>query len=734
MEEPEVMDAAKLAALVRSQIFDAVGYDQTELSLRRVKAIEYYRGELRDLESRDGWSKITTRDLSDHIGWILPSLMRVFAASDNIVCYEPEGPEDEQNAKQASDYVNYVFWRECQGYRVLWDSIQDALMFGNGIIKFWWEDAEKIEFEDFTGLSDDAFTQLVSDDSVEVLEHSEEIKTELIPDPTGQQVEQPYTCHDVKIKRTTKQSCLRIASLPPEEFLIERGATSLEAAKFACHRTQRTRQSLIDEGYDKDLVMAIGSDYDMQAQPERVARWNRILYDQNHYYSDPLMVEVEVFEAYVRIDFDGDGYAEWRKVVLGGLSGANVDPGKSEHSVLANEPWSDEVPFAEIIPNPDAHIWKGRSALDELEDVQKIKTVLTRQTLDNLYLANIPQRVAVLKDIENPDEVMNPTVGGVIISKSNPDAVREVVTPFVAQHSYTMLEYQDMVAEKRTGVSRQSMALDPEALSDQTATGQMLAQSASYSKIELAARNVAEIGLKRLFRCILKLLVRYQDRPKMIRLRNQWIPMDPRSWNANMDATVSVGLGSGSRDRDTMLLMQIATKQEMIMAQLGPTNPITNMSQYANTLRKMVESSGLREPDQFFSEVNPQALQQFMQQQSQKQQDPKVMQIQMQAQLDERADQRKAQIEQVQAQADIATNQQKLQAEMGRDERDYQLKKELALFQAQLDQARFDREEARKDREHQQKMSLAHEQHVSAMQQAAMAAKQADTKRRETSE
>ncbi|MGO4839520.1 phage portal protein, partial [Rhizobiaceae sp. 2RAB30] len=162
--------------------------------------------------------------------------------------------------------------------------------------------------------------------------------------------------------------------------------------------------------------------------------------------------------------------------------------------------------------------------------------------------------------------MVNPTPGGVI-QVNQPGQIREVQTPFVAGESYQMLEYQDMVAEKRTGVSRQSMALDPEALSNQTATGQMLAQSASYSKIELYARNIAEIGLKRLFRCVLKLLVRYQDRPKMIRLRNTWVQMDPRAWNANMDATVSVGLGSGSRERDMMLLQQIAGKQEQIIAQ-----------------------------------------------------------------------------------------------------------------------------------------------------------------------
>lgn len=681
------IDDAKVAAFVRSQVYDAIGYDQTELSQRRVKAIEYYRGELRDIPASEGRSKVTSRDLSDHVGWILPSLMRVFAASDNIVCYEPQEPQDEPFAKQASDYVNYIFWRECNGYRVLWNSFQDALMFGNGVFKFWWETGKRMEFEEYSGLDEAAFIQLVGDDDVEVTEHTVEEKTEEATDPqTGQVIEQPYVCHDVKIKRTFNENSLRIASLPPEEFLIERGATSIEDANFACHRSLRTRQSLIDDGYKREVVMGIGPDYDLQSQPEKVARWNRILYDQNHFESDPLMVEVEVFECYTRLDYDGDGYAEWRKIVIAGISGSEAD----EHHILSNEEWTDEVPFAEVIPNPDAHIWRGRSLFDDLEDVAKVKTVLTRQTLDNLYLTNIPQREVALKNVKNPDEVINPTIGGAILVDQI-GQVREIATPFVADKSYMMLEYQDQTAEKRTGVSRQSMALDPEALQNQTAAGVQAGQSAANSKNELYARNIAEIGLKRLFKCILKLIVRYQDKPRMIRLRNQWVNMDPRSWNADMDATVSVGLGSGSRDRDLMVLQQIAAKQELILAQMGPQNPVVNLTQYANTLRKMVESAGIREPDGYFNEVNPEQMQQFAQQQASKP-DPKAQ-----------AEMAKAQLEQQKAQQSFQLDQQKAAASLQAQREEAALRLQLdreqsaAQIQMQADKAAAEREQKRLD-------------------------------------
>ncbi len=679
------MDVGELAGIVRAQIEDALDYDSEELSKKRAKALEYYRGELRDAPTREGQSRVTSRDLSDSIGWILPGVMRVFAASDMIVRYEPQNPDDEPFAQQATDYVNYVFLRECQGYRILRDGFQDGLLHGNGIWKHWWDTSKCYELQRYSGLDDAAYTELVSDDSVEVLEHTEVTQIEAVPDPaTGQPVEQSSTVHDLKIKRQVNpDGRLTVACVPPEEFLIDRGATSIEDARFLCHRSNRTRQDLIDDGYDRDTVMALGKDDDLESTDERVSRWNKTASDRNGAVTDPLMEEVEVFESYLRVDFDGDGYAEWRRVVQAGQGG--------EKSILANDEWSDENPFSDAVPMPEPHRWQGRSLLDEIEDIQRVKTVLLRRTLDNLYLSNTPQRVANKNQIDNPDELVNPTPGGIVWTNGDPNAVtREISIPFVAEQSYAMLEYQDSLAEKRTGVSRTSMALDPDALQDQTATGQMLAQSAAYAKVELYARNMAELGLKRLFRCLLKLIVEHQDKPRMIRLRDQWVKMDPRSWNANMDANVSVGLGSGSRDRDTALLMQIAGKQEMIMLQLGPVNPVCNVQQYANTLRKMVESAGMRTPDEFFSEVNPQALQQLA---SQPKPDPKMAEVQGKLQLQQQTAAAQLQQSQMQAQQQAQLDAQKAEAEHQRKVMEIQSEADLkhkqmvagfALKQSQL--------------------------------------------------
>ncbi|PWL17403.1 phage portal protein [Falsochrobactrum shanghaiense] len=673
------MDDVDLASLVRAGISSAISYDDTELSGRRARAIEYYRGQMSDVPAMEGRSSVTSHDLSDNIGWILPGLMRVFTASETIAVYEPQNPQDDAFAKQATDYINYVFMRECDGYRVLSQGFHEGLLFGNGIWKHWWDHSVEYETLDYTGLGDIEFTQLVSDDDVEVLQHTADITVETVTDPeTGQPVEQEVVTHAVKIKRVISTGRLKICSIPPEEFLINSGAKSIEDATLLDHRSMRTKQSLIADGHDRQKVMELAASSDLDDSEEQTARWKSADLSKADGV-DPLMVEVEVHEVYLRCDYDGDGHAEWRKVVMAGSGDGGV--------ILANDEWSDDVPFSDAVPIPEPHRWNGRSLFDELEDVQRVKTVLLRQTLDNLYLANRPQRKVIKNQIENLDEVVNPSFGGMILMKTM-DAVQDLAVPFVADKSYPMLGYMDELSEKRTGVSRQSMALDPDALQNQTAAGQMMAQSAAYAKIELYARNIAETGLKRLFRCLLKLIVRHQDRPRTIRLRDQWVEMDPRSWNANMDVTVSVGLGSGSRDRDLAILQQIAAKQELIIAQGGPGNGIVTLEQYANTLRKIVETAGIRNPDSFFTELTQDKLQAMQQGQEQKP-DPEVQKAQAQIQLEQMKAQAHAELEQQKAAAGIQAQRERMQLELQaareRGELEMSLMREKAAAQLQLD-------------------------------------------------
>ena len=672
------MTETELGALVQAEVAAAVEYDRSDFKKDRIRAIEYYRGEMNDLPSEEGRSKATTHDVQDTIGWMLPGLMRVFFSSEQLGQYEPQNPTDEAGAKQATDYVNYVVMRECDGYQVFWDVFHDALLHANGVVKHWWDKTEKVETFTFSGLTEDQVAIVLADENVEVLAQNVEVSE--LQGPDGSVV--PVPLYSMKVKRSDKTGCLKIAAVPPEEFLIDSRARDIEHARFAAQRSLRSRSDLIEMGLDKAQVDRLPANGTLSYDRVELARREEI----GAFVASPGLDQstemVEIIEAYIKVDHDGDGVAETLRVLIGG--------GSSE--VLDWEEWENEIPFTDFVSERVPHRWQGRSVFNDTEDIQRVKTALLRQLLDNLYQANIPDRAVNIDRVKNPDALYDRSIGNVLLVDGDPNAVVSNTTvPFVAKEALTGLDYMDQMIERRTGVSRSTMALDLEALQNQSATAVNAAQSAAYSKIELIARNFAEMGMKRFFRCILKLIVQNQDKARMIRLRDKWVPMDPRGWNANMDFNVNVGLGTGSRDRDMAILAQIAGKQEMIISQAGPMNPICDMTHYANTLRKMVEMSGVRNPDEFFKEVSPEAVQQFAQAQSSKP-DPKAQAEQQRMQIESQKAQSSMQLEQQKAAASIETQRQKnaldMQAFRERSEA------EIAM---QAQKAEFDRQQRRDD-------------------------------------
>ena len=356
--------------------------------------------------------------------------------------------------------------------------------------------------------------------------------------------------------------------------------------------------------------------------------------------------------------------------------------------------------------------------------------MLTRQFLDNLYWANNPLLDAEENSVVNPEMLALPKFGGTVWRKKGTNPITPVPVPFIGDKALLGLQHFDNVREMRTGVSRSTMALDPEALQNQTATANQNQKDSAYSQIELIARNQSELGWRRVFKQILKLIVKHQDRPRTIRLRDEWVEMDPRYWNAAMDVTINIGLGTGSRDRDMSMLNTILGVQVMMtdrLAQGGFAAQALDMVPKINTTAiKLAESAGIRNPEQFFLDLKPEQIAQ-MKQEAASRPDPVAqaeqvkaqtqLQIaQQQAAIDAQADQRKAQIESVQAQADIATQDRKMQAEMAQAQQKFQLDKELAVLEFQLQERLKMAELEMKRQMHDQQMAQQAEQHRQQME------------------
>jgi hypothetical protein len=395
--------------------------------------------------------------------------------------------------------------------------------------------------------------------------------------------------YDVKLRRTKTDGRINIENVPPEEFLISKRAKSLKDANFVSHRTTMTVSDLVAMGYDRDEVEAYAGVTDLDTSEERTSRFEDLESGSEFDSKDPAMRDVLVTESYIKADYDNDGVAELRRVITVG----------SGYHILENEE-CDYVPFAILSPILMPHRAIGRSVAELVMDVQLIKSTLMRQLLDNIYNTNNARVVAVEGQV-NLDDLLTNRPGGIVRTRA-PGMVQPLQVPEVSGAVFPALEYMDRLKEQRTGVSRQSMGLDADALQSTTATAVAAMQAASQGKIEMIARVFAETGVKDLFRGILHLVTKYQNKPQIVRLRNQFVPMDPRQWANSYDVQINVGLGTGQRDQQLATLFQIAAKQEQIMGTMGVNNPIVTPLEYRNTLAKITELSGFKNAAEFFAD------------------------------------------------------------------------------------------------------------------------------------
>lgn len=667
----EKLDETQLKALVAAEIQDAELYQTNEVSGERERAINYYNGEMPDTPAAEGWSTFKSRDVSDVMGWVLPGIIRVFTASDRIVDYQPRRPGDEKFTDQASDYANYVFWNDNPGYRILWDATHDSLLMADGIVKTYWDDSEECEYSVYSGLSIEGLTLLTQDPDVEVV--SQAMKPLTLEDGMGGSEE--IETFDVKIKRVTSAGRIKMEAIEPENFLIDKEAITIKDARFVAHRDPHmTRSGLIEMGFDKDVVDAIPR-YSATASGRAPEEQARNQFSTSAALGDKSMDRIELYECYVRADMNDDGIAETVRVYYAGNMGAG--------EMLDWEVWDDENPFSSIPCEPVPHRFTSRSLSGEVMDVQQIKTVLYRQMLNNTYQVNNPQKDIEAGSVINMDELVNPTIGGVILRKPNSQPINYNVVPSIMTEALGGIEAMDRVTEMRTGISAATMALDPQTLQNQTATAANIQSDARYSQVELIARNQAELGWKDVFGKILRLIVKHQDRPRMIRLRDEWVEMDPRQWNAGMDAIINVGLGTGSRDRDMSMLNNIFMSQVALTDRFqaaGMTEQALDMlPKIIKTLVKIAEAAGIRNADDFYPDITLDdlpALKQMAAQMAQ-QPSPEEKMAQAKAEADMQVQQAKIAGEQQKAQADAALQEQKIQMEA-------QLRREQMMLDAQL--------------------------------------------------
>ena len=695
-------ESRELVNIIGSHVDDSLGFISTETSLSRQRALEYYQREPYGNEV-EGRSSIVTAEVAEAVDGALPQILKVFTQSKNAVVFEPVNEGDGEVAEQATQYINHVFYKDNDGFSLLHDMFWDGLAQKVGVLKCYWDDKKDVTKEKYENLTEDELAMIMQDEEVEIVEQDvvedviEQDPQPMIDPQTGQPPVDPMTgqpmidemgmpmmmevppiintYYNVKCKRTKDFSKVKIESVAPEEFLIDKRATNIEDADFVAQRSLVTRSDLIAMGYDKDVVAELSAGDTLDFTPERVARYSAGEEPFNTNNSeDESMERVEYYECYVRADLDGDGIAERHRVCY------------ADNKVLMHEE-CDYQPFHSVCPFPIPHKFFGESLADRTMDLQLIKSTITRQMLDNLYLTN-NYRVGAVEGQVNLDDLLTSTAGGVIRIK-NPNALVPLTVQSSAGQSFPMLEYLDSIQSKRTGVSEASQGLDPNILQNVTATAVAAMTSAAGGKIELIARIFAETGVSSLFKGILQLVCKYQDKERIIKVNNDFIPMNPREWSTEYNITVNVGLGNGSKGEQLGVMQMVLDKQEQMLTQYGLSNPLVSLKQYRDTLAKFVNMAGFKDESSFLKDISQEESDQLAQQQAESPQtDPNTEAAKILAQVEkEKAE--------MQMQAKMA------QLEM--DKQELELKVQKEMLELQQKQAQFEADMAMKEMELMQK-------------------------------
>ena len=604
------MDVTELEGIVAGLIDEAVDYIDLSEAPDRITASDYFNGRPFGNEE-DGRSQVVSRDVRDTIALMMPQIMRTFFGTQRVVEYQPRYPEDVPNAEQASDYVNQVVLGTDNptSFQTFYSIIKDSLIKRVGIAKVDWERREEVEHEEYTGLDDQALQALLSDPDIE----GSSIESYPDPDfvapdtppptegvsPTGEPQVQPQDMevpmlHDVVIRRLSVEGSVIFEALPPEEFLIDRRAKSVEDATIVAHRRYLTVSELVSMGYNFDEMLDLAGDADeFDTNMEFLSRHPLGSYASSDEGGEANR-KVLYIEAYAKVDFSGSGITSLRRFCCAG----------NHHKLLHHSPVND-IPFVVFSGYPEPHFWRGNSVADLTMDVQLVKSSILRNMLDSLAKSIHPDTWLIEGQV-NIDDALSNKVGKLVRTRSA-GAIGELNKSFNGKEAFPMLDYMDRMKEDRTGMSKASMGLDPDALQSTEKSAVSATMASSQAQIELLCRVFAENGMKPLFKKILKLLHNHQEKARMVRLRNNWIPVDPRVWDIGMDVSVNVALGMGTTQEKMQMLSGISAKQEKILQEQGATNPFVTNDQYHHTLSKMTELSGFKDVQSFWS--NPKDFQ-----------------------------------------------------------------------------------------------------------------------------
>lgn len=672
------MKDEEIISVLKERIDEVVNFNDSQLAADRGEALKFYFGMPLGNEV-EGRSKVVSRDEQEVIDWIMPSLMKTFGGSDEVVQITPRRAEESEWAQQATELLNYIYTVQNDGFMITYQWIQDALMMKNGIVKVFVEEYPEKRYEHYTGMTEEDIQFILSESpDAEVLLHSQD------PVHPGK--------FRIQIERTKMCRKFCVLNVPPEEFLISGDARTIDDAELCVHRVEKTVSDLRAMGVPEDVIDELPlEEYQfIEGSPERLTR-DAFDGQGNWTYSDEELNEeasrkVWIAECYPKLDVDGDGYAELRRIVIAG------------EYIISNEP-CEERPFCSITPYIIAHKFFGMSVHDKLKDIQLVRSTLLRHILDNVY-ANTNGRYEVVENMVNLQDLKDSVAGGYVRVKA-PGQINPMNVPALSTDVYNMLNYFEKTRDQRSGVSDKTRGIDANFLhSNQAATSVNQMLSAAEQQIELIARVIAEIGFKVLFRKLYHLIVRHQDEEIVFSLRGKFVKVNPTSWREDADVVVTVGLGNGNKDQQLMHLNSMLQMTQMVIEQ-GGMGILTDYNRVYNILSELSKNAGYRDVTRFWLDPKTPEAQQALQAMQEAQSKPSPEEIKAQAE----AQSKQAEAQSKQAQIQLDSQKTGLDAELkkrelslkerevGLKEQELALEREKFAWERARDEAEYDLEQ-----------------------------------------
>lgn len=662
MAKKTPMDESELAALLGMQERMAVSYWTSEIASEQAAAIDYYYGLSHD-KPRTGRSSVVDHVVAEVVDNALAALLKPFVSAEDAVVFNPRKAEDEQAADQATEYVNFVFQNDNNGFLILHDWFKAALLEKLATVKIWWHDKSGPQKASHKGISAIDVENLIAK-----AEAGEIKDLEITNAPDEDSFDATFT-------EDYEDGCVRIECIPSEEFLISPMTRNADEAPYIAHRAKVSRSDLIGMGFDAKVVDTLPTwNYGVQDDPRSQARYRDEEWQTSQ--TDKSQETIQILHEFPLVDYDGDGISERRAIIRSGAT------------ILYNEV-ADDHPFALLCPVPMPHKVYGLSLADQVMDLQRVSSTLTRQMLDNLYLHNNP-RPELPEGAERMDgttlEDLQTTAPGAIIRTRMAGQLSTFTVPFVGDKVLAALEWADQQQHARTGINGHGQSLDTDALKKpQTATQAAIDDNKRNERVEMIARIFAETGVKQLFRKILRLVVTHQPRERVIRLRNEWVQIDPRGWDAEMDMSISVGIGVGNKQEQAASMAQALEVSERLA--MSPYAGLVTADNVYNQVKKLFNALGIKNTDAFITDpknAEPQP----------EQPDPEAMKVQADAQ----AQQAKLAMEQQNnaAQMDLARQKAALDAQIAQEQGEQRLELERQKAAAEMElaqqkaQAEFD--------------------------------------------